>query len=195
MARAALKFFFSNIFLVVLFLFRLHLSFFLPCVSLCQCFLCGVEKTGTSLLLCVCVCVCVCTCQKQKKEKDKKKKSLKENKLFSCAGKGSPSFTPMVLSHPSGTLEKKKKEKKLKKRKKFKRKAFFLCRAGITIFPMVLSHPSGTLVSEKKVKSFCLSPSLQQQHQGTTITSATVSVLEVIWFPDVAATTTWVFSS
>ena len=57
---------------------------------------------------------------------------------------------------------------------------------------MVLSHPSGTLVSEKKVKSFCLSPSLQQQHQGTTITSATVSVPEVIWFPDVAATKTWV---
>ena len=147
-ARAALKFFFSNIFLVVLFLFRLHLSFFLPCVSLCQCFLCGVEKTGTSLLLCVCVCVsvsvclCLCVCEKQKKEKDKKKKSLKENKLFSCAGKGSPSFTPMVLSHPSGTLEKKKKEKKLKKRKKFKRKAFFLCRAGITIFHTYGSFPS-----------------------------------------------------
>ena len=112
-------------------------------VSHCVSAFCVVWKKQEQVYFCVCVCVCVCVLAKNKKKKrTKRKKSLKENKLFSCAGQGSPSFTPMVLSHPSGTLEKKKKEKKLKKRKKFKRKAFFLCRAGITIFHTYGSFPS-----------------------------------------------------
>ena len=84
-------------------------------VSHCVSAFCVVWKKQEQVYFCVCVCVYL---PKTKKEKDKKKKSLKENKLFSCAGKGSPSFTPMVLSHPSGTLEKKEKGKKVKKKKK-----------------------------------------------------------------------------
>ena len=39
-------------------------------------FLCGVKKTGTSLLLCVCVCLCLClcVCEKQKKRKGQEEK-------------------------------------------------------------------------------------------------------------------------
>ena len=59
------------------FLFRLHLSFFLPCVSLCQCFLCGVKKQEQvyfCVCVCLCLCVCACVCEKQKKRKGQKEK-------------------------------------------------------------------------------------------------------------------------
>ena len=108
MVRAALKIFFSNSFLVALFLFWLLLSFFLPCVCVCQCFLCG------DVFLCqcfLCVCVCVLVLGRFKK---------KTNFFFLC-WVGITIF-PMVLSHPSGTLEKKSKKVKEKRGKKRKEK-------------------------------------------------------------------------
>ena len=110
MARAALKFFFSNSFLVALFLFWLLLSFFLPCVCVCQCFLCGAVFL-CQCFLCVCVCVCVCWCWV----------GLKRKQTFFLCWVGITIF-PMVLSHPSGTLEKKRKKVKEKREKKEKKK-------------------------------------------------------------------------
>ena len=71
-----------SVLLVVLFLFWLHLSFFLPCVSLCQCFLRGVKKKKQEQVYFF---VCVLAKNKKKKKRTKRKESLKENKLFLCA--------------------------------------------------------------------------------------------------------------
>ena len=205
MARGALKFFLSNIFLVALFLFWLLLSFFLPCVCVCQCFLCGAVFL-CQCFLCVCVCVCVCWCWV----------GLKENKLFFLCWVGITIF-PMVLSHPSGTLEKKSKkvkekmEKKRKEKKEnapggqmkrknalgflkeandrrlrfflfiwpwgqMKRKTHWVSRRKRAIGVCVFFFSFGLSCTSLSCLLSCLSPSLQQQHQGTRITSATVDM-------------------
>ena len=112
------------------FLFRLHLSFFLPCVSLCQCFLCGVKKQEqvyfcvcvcVCLCLCLCLCVCVCVCEEQKK-KDKKKKRFKRKQTFFVQGRD---HYLSYRSFPS-FLPKTKKKKRAKRKKGLKEnKPFF----------------------------------------------------------------------
>jgi sRNA-binding protein len=94
----------------------------------------------------------------------------------------------MGLSHPSGTLEKKKKKVKEKKRKKrkekkenapggqMKRKTHWVSRRKRTIGVCVFFFSFGLSCTSLSCLLSCLSPSLQQQHQGTRITSATVSV-------------------
>ena len=123
-------------------------------VNAMGCFPVWCEKNRnkfTFVCVCVCVCVSVSVCVKNKKEKGKKKKRIKRKQTFFFCRVGITIF-PIGLSHPSCQKQKKKKRTKIKKGLK-ENKLFFLC------FCTSLS---------------CLSPSLQQQHQGTTITSATV---------------------
>ena len=112
MARAALKIFFSNIFLVVLSLFWLLLSFFLPCACVCQCFLRG----GVFLCRCfLCVCVLVLGVQKMKKGKGKKKLNEKRGKKSSrnlCGTLRNPAEPSRNLC---GTLRNLPKGKSLRK--------------------------------------------------------------------------------
>ena len=175
--RAERLIFFSATFFWLLFSFS---GFFFPSsflVSVCVSAFCVVMCFCVSAFcLCVCVCVCVCWCWVG---------FFLKNFFWCWVG---ITIFPMGLSHPSGTLEKKKKkvkEKKGKKRKEkkenapggqMKRKTHWVSRRKRTIGVCVFFFSFGLSCTSLSCLLSCLSPSLQQQHQGTRITSATVSV-------------------
>ena len=109
MVRAALKNFFQQQFFGCSFPF-LASSFLLPSLCLCVSVL-SVWCCVSVSVLSVCVCVCVCWCWV----------GLKRKQTFFLCWVGITIF-PMVLSHPSGTLEKKVKRLKKKGKKKEKKK-------------------------------------------------------------------------